>query len=125
MLAAQGAVKEVFENGGWQILEPIMLVEVTAPEEFQGAIIGQLNKRHGIITGTEGSEGWFTVYAEVPLNDMFGYAGELRSSTQGKGEFSMEYSRYSPCLPDIQEMLVNEYQQSQGITVEKKQKKKN
>ncbi|XP_035906916.1 elongation factor G, mitochondrial [Anopheles stephensi] len=125
MLAAQGAIKSVFENGSWQILEPIMMVEVTAPEEFQGTVIGQLNKRHGIITGTEGAEGWFTVYAEVPLNDMFGYAGELRSSTQGKGEFSMEYSRYSPCMPEAQEKLVHEYQVSQGLVVDKKQKKKN
>jgi elongation factor G len=125
MLAAQGAVKEVFENGGWQILEPVMSVEVTAPEEFQGAVIGQLNRRHGIITGTDGAEGWFTVYAEVPLNDMFGYAGELRSSTQGKGEFSMEYSRYSPCLPDIQDQVIQAYQQSQGIVPAEKKKKKN
>lgn len=78
MLAAQGAVKECFENGAWQILEPIMSVEVVAPEEFQGTVMGQLNKRHGIITGTDGTEGWFTVYAEVPLNNMFGYAGEIR-----------------------------------------------
>lgn len=55
-----------------------MSVEVTCPDEFQGTVIGQLNKRHGIITGTDGSDGWFTVYAEVPLNDMFGYVGELR-----------------------------------------------
>lgn len=128
MLAAQGAIKSVFENGNWQILEPIMMVEVTAPEEFQGTVIGQLNKRHGIITGTEGSEGWFTVYAEVPLNDMFGYAGELRSSTQGKGEFSMEYSRYSPCKPDLQEKLMQDYQVAQGnvvVDTKKQQKKKN
>lgn len=128
MLAAQGAIKSVFENGSWQILEPIMMVEVTAPEEFQGTVIGQLNKRHGIITGTEGSEGWFTVYAEVPLNDMFGYAGELRSSTQGKGEFSMEYSRYSPCKPDVQEKLMQDYQIAQGnvvVDAKKQQKKKN
>ncbi|XP_055918037.1 elongation factor G, mitochondrial [Eupeodes corollae] len=123
MLAAHGAVKEVFANGGWQILEPIMLVEVAAPEEFQGAVMGQLSKRHGIITGTDGAEGWFTVYAEVPLNDMFGYAGELRSSTQGKGEFTMEYSRYSPCLPDVQEQLIRQYQEAQGINVDKKKKK--
>lgn len=127
ILAAQGAVKEVFENGAWQILEPIMLVEVTAPEEFQGTVMGQLSKRHGIITGTDGAEGWFTVYAEVPLNDMFGYAGELRSSTQGKGEFTMEYSRYSPCSNDVQEKLIHEYQVSQGLVTESKKagKKKN
>lgn len=128
ILAAQGAVKEVFENGAWQILEPIMMVEVTAPEEFQGTVMGQLSKRHGIITGTDGAEGWFTVYAEVPLNDMFGYAGELRSSTQGKGEFTMEYSRYSPCSGDVQEKLIHEYQVSQGLVTESKKaagKKKN
>ncbi|XP_011192214.2 elongation factor G, mitochondrial [Zeugodacus cucurbitae] len=123
MLAAHGAVKDVFQSGAWQILEPIMMVEVTAPEEFQGAVMGQLSKRHGIITGTDGAEGWFTVYAEVPLNDMFGYAGELRSSTQGKGEFTMEYSRYSPCLPDVQEQLVRQYQESQGLGQDKKKKK--
>ncbi|XP_067007216.1 elongation factor G, mitochondrial [Anabrus simplex] len=125
MLAAQGAVKEVFEFGHWQILEPIMLVEVTAPEEFQGAVLGQLSKRHGIVTGTDGTEGWFTIYAEVPLNDMFGYASELRSSTQGKGEFSMEYSRYSPALPSIQEKLVAQYQESMGITQQQQKKRKN
>ncbi|KAH8281504.1 hypothetical protein KR054_001173 [Drosophila jambulina] len=125
MLAAHGAIKDVFQNGSWQILEPIMLVEVTAPEEFQGAVMGHLSKRHGIITGTEGTEGWFTVYAEVPLNDMFGYAGELRSSTQGKGEFTMEYSRYSPCLPDIQEQIVRQYQETQGLAQPDKKKKKN
>lgn len=122
-LAAQGAIKEVFEKGFWQILEPIMMVEVTAPDEFQGAVMGQINKRSGIITGTEGIDGWFTVYAEVPLNNMFGYAGELRSSTQGKGEFSMEYSRYSPCTSELQERLVQEFQESQGIFPDKKKKK--
>ncbi|CAG5056497.1 unnamed protein product [Parnassius apollo] len=122
-LAAKGAVKEVFEDGSWQILEPIMFVEVTMPEEFHGTIVGQLNKRGGIVTGTEGSEGWTTIYAEVPLNNMFGYAGELRSMTQGKGEFSMEYSRYSPCLPDVQEQLIRKYQEEMGLLPDQKKKK--
>ncbi|XP_045469821.1 elongation factor G, mitochondrial [Harmonia axyridis] len=124
-LAAQGAVKQAFEVGAWHILEPIMSVEVNAPNEFQGTVIAQLNKRHGIITGTEGTEGWFTLHAEVPLNEMFGYVGELRSSTQGKGEYTMEYSRYSPCLPDLQEKLILEYQKSMGLLPEDKKKKKN
>ncbi|KAB0790774.1 hypothetical protein PPYR_08543 [Photinus pyralis] len=123
-LAAQGAIKEVFERGIWQILEPIMAVEVTTPDEFQGSVMAQLNKRHGLVTGTDGTEGWVTVYAEVPLNDMFGYAGELRSSTQGKGEFCMEYSRYSPCPAELQEKLIEEYQKSLGILPDKAQKKK-
>ncbi|XP_046469447.1 elongation factor G, mitochondrial [Neodiprion pinetum] len=123
MLAACGAVKEVFQNGVWQILEPIMAVEVTAPEEFQGALISQISKRHGIITGTDGIEGWFTLYAEVPLNEMFGYIGELRSSTQGKGEYTMEYSRYSPCMPEVQQEIIRQYEQSLGINQEQKSKK--
>ncbi|CAG9835291.1 unnamed protein product [Diabrotica balteata] len=123
-LAAQGAIRDTFENGVWHVLEPIMAVEVTAPDEFQGAVIAQINKRHGIVTGTEGTEGWFTVHAEVPLNEMFGYAGELRSSTQGKGEFTMEYSRYSPCLPEVQEKLIMEYEKSMGIVSDKDKKKK-
>ncbi|XP_034840168.1 elongation factor G, mitochondrial [Maniola hyperantus] len=122
-LAAKGAVKEVFEDGAWQILEPIMFVEVTIPEEFHGTVLGQLNKRGGIVTGTEGLEGWTTLYAEVPLNNMFGYAGELRSMTQGKGEFSMEYSRYSPCLPDVQEQLIRKYQEEMGLLHDQKKKK--
>lgn len=115
----------VFENGSWQILEPVMLVEVSAPDEFQGAVMTQLNRRHGIITGSDGTEGWFTVYAEVPLNEMFGYASELRSSTEGKGEFSMEYSRYAPCLPEVQETVIQTYQKKMGIVSEKDKKKKN
>ena len=59
-----------------------MTVEVTAPQEFQGAVLSSLNKRRGVITGTDATEGWCTVFADVPLNDMFGYATELRSSTQ-------------------------------------------
>ncbi|XP_057657246.1 elongation factor G, mitochondrial [Diorhabda carinulata] len=123
-LAAQGAIRDTFDKGNWQILEPIMSVEITAPEEFQGAVIAQINKRHGIVTSTEGTEGWFILHAEVPLNDMFGYAGELRSSTQGKGEFTMEYCRYSPCLPEVQESIIAEYQNSMGLSPEKDKKKK-
>ncbi|XP_041970384.1 elongation factor G, mitochondrial [Aricia agestis] len=122
-LAAKGAVKDVFEEGAWQVLEPIMSVEVVCGDESHGAVVGALNKRGGIVTGTEGAEGWATIYAEVPLNNMFGYAGELRSMTQGKGEFSMEYSRYSPCLPDVQDQLIRRYQEEMGVLPDQKKKK--
>ncbi|XP_071577744.1 elongation factor G, mitochondrial isoform X2 [Temnothorax nylanderi] len=123
--AAQGAVRDVFEAGSWRILEPIMLVEIVGPQEFQGLVLGQINRRKGIISSTEVMDEWFTITAEVPLNEMFGYTSELRSTTQGKGEFTMEYARYSPCLAEVQEQLIRQYQESQGIVIEKSQKSKN
>uniref|UniRef100_A0A1E1X8Y3 Elongation factor G, mitochondrial n=1 Tax=Amblyomma aureolatum TaxID=187763 RepID=A0A1E1X8Y3_9ACAR len=116
-LAAQGAIKQAYEYGSWYLLEPIMCVEVTAPQDFQGTVLSSLSKRHGVIVSTDSSEGWFTLVAEVPLNSMFGYSTELRSLTQGKGEFSMEYSRYSPALPDVQQQLVDEYRAEQEAAV--------
>uniref|UniRef100_A0A023GLU9 Elongation factor G, mitochondrial n=1 Tax=Amblyomma triste TaxID=251400 RepID=A0A023GLU9_AMBTT len=112
-LAAQGAIKQVYEYGSWYLLEPIMCVEVTAPQEFQGSVLSSISKRHGVIVSTDSSENWFILVAEVPLNSMFGYSTELRSLTQGKGEFSMEYSRYSPALPEVQQQLLNEYRAEQ------------
>jgi elongation factor G len=81
-LAAKGALRQAFNKGAPIILEPVMTVEVTAPQEFQGAVLASLNKRRGVITGTDATEGWCSVFADVPLNDMFGYATELRSNTQ-------------------------------------------
>ncbi|VVC44206.1 Translation protein, beta-barrel domain,P-loop containing nucleoside triphosphate hydrolase,Translation [Cinara cedri] len=114
ILATQGAIKQAYEEAAWQILEPIMEVEAVVPTEFQGAVMGQFNKRSGIISGSEGTADWVTIYAEVPLNCMFGFAGELRSLTQGKGEFSMEYVRYSPTTPETQETVVMNYLESTG-----------
>jgi len=125
ILAAQGAIKDLYKEGQWCVLEPIMLVEVTAPDEFQGTVIGHINKRRGVIMGTDASEGWFSVYAEVPLQEMFGYSTELRSATQGKGEFTMEYSRYTPTMPSVQEDLIRQYQNSLGLATDDKKQKKN
>lgn len=147
-LAAEGAMKESFLNGSWQILEPIMSVEITTPIEFQvskniffyyliinyilyyfkliyiiilkGIVNAQITRRHGIIINTENNEGWCTLKAEVPLNEMFGYIGELRSTTQGKGEFTMEYARYTPCLPEVEERLIREYQESNNLLSQQK-----
>jgi elongation factor G len=108
----------VYELGKWHILEPIMKVETTCPSEFQGSIIAMMTKRNGVIVGTDESEGYFAIVCEVPLNDMFGFSTDLRTATQGKGEYTMEYSRYSPARGDVQNQLIARYQKEleQGIT---------
>ena len=89
-----------------------MNLEITAPDEFQGSCVSGISQRNGVIQNVEGSENWFTLEAEAPLNDMFGYASDLRSKTQGKGEFSMEYSRYSPAMPEVQDKIIQQYKSS-------------
>jgi elongation factor G len=92
--AALMAFREAYSAARPTILEPVMKVEVEAPQEFQGAVVGQVNQRRGMILDTQPGE-TFTVTAEVPLNTMFGYSTDLRSATQGKGTFTMEFARYA------------------------------
>jgi len=103
------AFREGYDQAKATILEPIMKVEVQAPEEFQGAVMGQINQRRGMIVGSENTEGYVIATAEVPLNEMFGYSTDLRSGTQGKGEFTMEFLKYSPVPKNEQEVLMAEY----------------
>jgi elongation factor G len=84
-------------------------VEVQAPEEFQGTVVGQLNQRRGTILTTESAEGQFTATANVPLNAMFGYSTDLRSATQGKGEFTMEFAKYAQVPKPEQEVMMKNY----------------
>jgi elongation factor G len=108
-IAAMAALREVYSQAQPTALEPIMKLEVVAPEEFQGSIMGQVNQRRGMIQGTSTIEGNVTVMAEVPLTEMFGYSTDLRSATQGKGEFTMEFSRYAAVPRNIQEELHKKY----------------
>jgi len=95
------------------ILEPVMTVEVEAPSQFQGTVVAGLNKRMGIIQSSDLNDDGSTVrvVSEVPLANMFGYSTELRSNTQGKGEFSMEYARHSPVTRETQDQLIKKYQE--------------
>jgi elongation factor G len=108
-LAAQGAFRQAYAQADPTVLEPIMAVEITAPTEFQGSVIGSINKRSGTILGSESDESDVTVNAAVPLNNMFGYSTDLRSQTQGKGEFSMVYDHHAPVTAQTQKELVTTF----------------
>jgi len=107
--AALMGFREAYNRAKPTILEPMMLVEVQFPEEFQGAVIGQLNQRRGAIMSTEKHETYVQAMAEVPLADMFGYSTDLRSATQGKGEFSMEFKRYAELPKQQRESMILEF----------------
>ncbi len=111
-LASKYAMRTALEKAGIALLEPIMKLEVTAPEEFQGNIIGQINQRRGVIISSRVDSGFVVVEAEVPLREMFGYSSELRSVTQGKGEFTMEFLRYAFVPKNIQDEIVKEYRET-------------
>ncbi|CAK4067337.1 unnamed protein product [Aphanomyces euteiches] len=104
------AIRSAFTKGSPSILEPLMSVEVDIPNEFQGNIIAELNRRRGMIQSSEADEMSTVVRADVPLQNMFGFSTDLRSSTQGKGEFTMEYKTHDFVARDTQEKLVAEYQ---------------
>jgi len=104
--AARGAWREAYDRGRPTVLEPIMRVAVESPREFSGAVLTTLMQRRASIVGSEEDGVMATIEAEVPLAEMFGYATTLRSSTQGKAEFTMEFSRYSPAPASVQEELV-------------------
>jgi elongation factor G len=107
--AARGAFREVYPRAKPLILEPIMKLEVEGPSEFQGAVLKTIMQRRGTVIGTTEEEGFSRVEAEVPLAEMFGYATDLRSMTQGKAEFTMEFARYLPAPSEVQKELKEKY----------------
>lgn len=108
-ICARMAFRGAFEKAGAQILEPIMKVEVQTPTEFQGSVVGNLSQRRGNIVGTSEEIGFTTIVSEVPLAEMFGYATDLRSMSQGKAEFTMEFAKYNPVPRNIQEELIKKF----------------
>ena len=103
--AAIGAFREAYGKSAPQILEPIMKVVVETPSEYQGQVLATVNQRRGIIVGTSEDGVYSSIEAEVPLSEMFGYSTVLRSSTQGKAEFTMEFSKYRPVPNSVAEEL--------------------
>jgi elongation factor G len=112
--AARGAWRESYPKAGPQILEPLMKVACEGPSEFQGGIVGILMQRRGIIIGSTEGDGFSRVEAEVPLAEMFGFSTVLRSATQGKAEFTMEFSRYAPTPAALAEELIKKYREEQA-----------
>ncbi len=107
--AALMGFREAYEKAGASVLEPIMKLETQAPEEFQGSVMGLINQRRGTILNSSSNEGFAVVEAEVPLTEMFGFSTVIRSATQGKGEFTMEFLKYQVVPRNVQEEMQKKY----------------
>jgi elongation factor G len=107
--AAMGAFRETYQKAAPIILEPVMKVSVEGPSEFQGGVVRTLMQRRGMVTATVEEEGFCRIEAEVPLAEMFAYSNVLRSATQGKAEFSMEFEKYSRVPDEVAKSLVEKY----------------
>ena len=107
-IAAKAAYRTSIPKAGPQLLEPIMKVDVFTPDEHVGDVIGDLNRRRGMIQGQDAGPTGVRVKADAPLSEMFGYIGDLRTMTSGRGQFSMEFSHYSPCPNNVAEEVIKE-----------------
>lgn len=109
-LAAMAAYRQTMPKAGPQLMEPIMKVDVFTPEDHVGDVIGDLNRRRGMIKSQEPSATGVRIKAECPLSEMFGYIGSLRTMTSGRGQFSMEFLHYMPCPKNVSEAVIKENQ---------------
>ncbi|MDC3189182.1 elongation factor G [Pseudoalteromonas elyakovii] len=105
-IAAKGAFRQSIPKAGAQLLEPIMKVDVFTPEDNVGDVIGDLNRRRGMIKDQEAGAMGVRIKGDVPLSEMFGYIGHLRTITSGRGQFSMEFSHYAPCPANVAETVI-------------------
>ena len=111
-IAASMATKKLAEVGGAELLEPMMQVEVVTPEANMGDVVGDLNRRRGLIQGMDENSSGKIVNAEVPLAEMFGYATDLRSATQGRATYTMEFSKYAPAPSNVAQGIISKNQTS-------------
>ncbi|WP_337841252.1 elongation factor G [Rheinheimera sp.] len=105
-IAAKGAFRQTMPKAGPQLLEPIMKVDVFTPEDHVGDVIGDLNRRRGMISGQESGATGVRIKATVPLSEMFGYISTLRTMTSGRGQFSMEFDHYAPCPQNVADAVI-------------------
>lgn len=113
-IAAKAAYRQSVPKASPQILEPIMNVDVFTPEDYMGDVIGDINRRRGMIKSQNSTPMGARIKADVPLSEMFGYIGDLRTMTSGRGQFSMEFSHYSPCPSNVAEEVIKEAKERQA-----------
>jgi elongation factor G len=112
-IAAQAGYRQTIPKAGPQILEPIMNVDVFTPDDYMGDVIGDLNRRRGMIKSQETGPMGARIKADVPLSEMFGYIGDLRTMTSGRGQFSMVFGHYAPCPSNVAEEVIKEAKERQ------------
>ncbi|MGB1092698.1 MAG: elongation factor G, partial [Oceanobacter sp.] len=106
-IAASLATRQLSTEGQAALLEPLMKVEVVTPEDYMGDVVGDLNRRRGLIAGMDDTPSGKVVNASVPLAEMFGYATDLRSATQGRATYSMEFEKYAEAPASVAEAIIN------------------
>jgi len=113
-IAARAAYRQSIPKAGPQLLEPIMKVDVFTPDDHVGDVIGDLNRRRGMIQGQDTASTGVRIKGEVPLSEMFGYIGDLRTMTSGRGQFSMEFAHYAPCPNNVAEAVIKEVKEREA-----------
>jgi elongation factor G len=113
-IAAKAAYRQTIPKAGPQLLEPIMNVDVFTPDDYMGDVIGDLNRRRGMMKSQEAGAMGARIKADVPLSEMFGYIGDLRTMTSGRGQFSMSFSHYAPCPANVAEEVIKEAKERQA-----------
>jgi len=113
-IAAKSAYRQSIPKAGPQLLEPIMNVDAFTPDDHVGDVIGDLNRRRGMIKSQDSNPMGARIKADVPLSEMFGYIGDLRTMTSGRGQFSMEFSHYAPCPTNVAEEVIKEAKERQA-----------